>query len=139
MPSTELRVTPYFNAAHSPGVGGQVPADRRDLEAARIRRVEQPQVRHGPAHVRVDDARFDHDRLVRRIDLADTGHPLEADHQAVVESGRSAGQAGTGSRATTGVPVELAHRMMVTTSSVVVGLSTASGLPAATRSARSRE
>ncbi len=86
-----------LDAAHAPGVGGDVAPDRRPRGAGRVRRVPQAVARRLGPQVVVDHAGLDDGQALALVDLTDRGHRLEGhDHR----SGRGVGptrQAGPGS------------------------------------------
>ena len=69
---------------------GDVAADRADLLARGIGRVEEPVRRDGAGDVEIRDARLDHDPLRSEVDLDDPLHPRERDHDAVRDRQRPA-------------------------------------------------
>ena len=72
-PVTWCTVKPFFEAVRATGVLGDVAADRADLLARRVGRVEETLVRDGARDVEVRDARLDDDALAREVDLEDRG------------------------------------------------------------------
>src|SRR6266700_903618 len=70
-----------LDAAQATGVGTDVAADRADLEAGRIRWVEEAFLGDGGLEVRVDDARLDDGEEVSAVYVEDPIHPREGDGQ----------------------------------------------------------
>ena len=75
---------------------GHVAADRADLLARGVGRVEEAVRRDGARHVEVRDPRLDHDPLRREIDLEDAVHPRERDDDPIGDREGAAGEAGAG-------------------------------------------
>ena len=86
-----------LEAVRAARVLGHVAADRADLLARRIGRVEEPVRRDGARDVEVRDARLDDDPLRREIDLEDPLHPRERDDDPLGDRKRAAREAGAGS------------------------------------------
>ena len=70
-----------LHAAQPARVGGDVAADRADLERRRVGRVPQAVLGGGRLHLGVEGARLDHRDPAGDVDL-DGPHPLQADHDA---------------------------------------------------------
>ncbi len=119
-----------LHAAQAAGVGAQVPADRADLVAGRIRRVEQADLGDGGLERGVDDAGLDDRDEVVAIDLDDPVHRREGDGQRALDPGRAARQAGAGAARDDRDAQLGAIRTSSATCSVVVGRATAPGSPA---------
>ena len=73
-----------------------VPADRADLLARRVGRVEESVRRDGARHVEVRNSRLDDDPLAREVDLEDAVHPRQRDDDASGDRRRASGEACTG-------------------------------------------
>ncbi len=73
-----------------------VPADRADLLARRVGRVEESVRRDGARHVEVRDSRLDDDPLAREVDLEDAVHPRQRDDDASGDRRRASGETGPG-------------------------------------------
>jgi hypothetical protein len=82
-----------LHAAQATRIGADVPADRAELVARRIRRVEEPISGDGRLEVGVDDARLYHRNEVGAVDLDDPVHSRHRDRQRAIDSRRAAGQA----------------------------------------------
>ena len=82
-----------LHAAQPAGVGGDVPADAADLVGRRVRRVPQAVLADRPLHLGVEQAGLGDGGAGHRID-GDLAHPLGGQHDAAVDRGRAAGQAG---------------------------------------------
>ena len=85
-----------LHAAESAGVGGDVAADRADLERRRVGRVPEPVLGGGDLHLTVECAGLDHGHLADGVDL-DRPHALHAEDDTAVDGARSTGQTAAGS------------------------------------------
>ena len=83
-----------LEAVRAAGVLGDVAADRADLLARRVGRVEEAVGRDGPRDVEVRDARLDDDALALEVDLEDPVHARERDDDAAGDRRRAAGEPG---------------------------------------------
>ena len=81
-----------LEAVRAAGVLGDVSADRADLLARGIGRVEEAVRRDRTGDVEVGNARFDHDALAVQVDLEDPVHPGERDHDTSRNRSRAAGE-----------------------------------------------
>ena len=94
-PEHRLARLAVLDAAQAASVCSEVPADRADLEAGRIGRVEQAFGRHGLFQCGVDDPRLGDDDEVVSVDLEDLVHCGERDRERALDPRRAARQAGT--------------------------------------------
>jgi hypothetical protein len=85
-----------FHAAQPAGVRPEVPADRADLVARRIRGVEQALRGDALLQLGVEDARLGDDDEVLPVDLEDPVHPRQRDREAALDAGGAAAQARAG-------------------------------------------
>ena len=83
-----------LQAVRAAGVLGDVAADRADLLARGVGRVEEAVLRDGPGDVEVGDAGLDDDALAVEVDLEDPVHSRERDHDPARDRSRSAREPG---------------------------------------------
>ena len=81
-----------LHAAQAAGVLGQVAADGADLEAGRVRGIEQAMLRSRTSEVGVDDAGLDDRRQVAGVDLEDAIHLRGHQGQCPVDRRGATGQ-----------------------------------------------
>ena len=82
-----------LEAVRAARVLGEIPADRADLLARRVRGIEVPLAGDRAGHVEVRDARLDDHALALEVDLDDPVHPREGDDDAVRDGQRAAREA----------------------------------------------
>src|SRR2546427_13231096 len=70
-----------------------VAADAADGLGRRVRRIEVFLRLDASGDIQIDDARFDDDARIRKIDFEDTIHAREADYNSVFDGKRAAAQA----------------------------------------------
>ena len=95
-PVTWLTVKPFLRQWAPPEFSATLPADRADLLARGIGRVEEAVRRDRPGDVEVRDAGLDDDPLRGEVDLEDPVHPRERDDDSLRNGQRAAGQPGAG-------------------------------------------
>ena len=83
-----------LQAVRASGVLGDVASDRADLLARGVGRVEEAVLRDGTGDVEVGDAGLDDDALAVEVDLEDSVHSRERDHDPARDRSRSAREPG---------------------------------------------
>src|ERR671920_271436 len=111
-----VRGKAVLQAVDAAGVLGQVAADGRDDLACRVWSVVVALVGDLLAHPHVDDARLDHDALVRDVHLKNLAHPGEHDQNARLDRqgpAREAGPRAAGNKGNSLIVAELDYPLDV--------------------------
>src|SRR5437870_297530 len=85
-----------LEAMRSPGILGDVAADRADRLRRRIGRIEISVREYALRHMRIDHPRLDNDARVGNIDLENAIEPRQADDDSAFGRQRAAAQASPG-------------------------------------------
>ena len=85
-----------LGAAQPTSVRGDVPTNRGNLEACRVRGKHQPMHGHGSVELAVDDAGFNAGNLIGRVNLQDLVHARQVQHHAAGSGVRPARHPGPG-------------------------------------------
>ena len=81
-----------LHAAQPAGVRADVAADRAELVAGRVGRVEEALLGDGGLQLGIDDAGLDDGHEIRAVDLDDPVHARQRDRQRSLDAGRAARQ-----------------------------------------------